>query len=209
MKRKIIFFIIISFAFLGFMSNVLSDCTYSNPCCCADPVTHQKKCYTSGICCLQGMGNEYWDLDSCYNFKVWVEPASMMFTVGQQTPINLYIQNLAAYPDNFDINYLITNGSAALIQVDISGSTPVLNVNPMETKKVISPRITVLEQHATGTVLFNVSSQGDREIYKNATLRILQSDLPISLPEFDNLSLITMFILACIIYIVTLKKWSL
>jgi hypothetical protein len=155
------------------------------------------------------MGNEYW-ADSCYNFKTWVEPGSMMFTVGQETPINLYIQNLAAYPDNFDITYkILPPANPNLIQVDISGITPVLNVNQMGGIVIIKPRITVLEQHATGTVLFNVTSQGDRDMYKNATLRILQSDLPISLPEFNNLGLITMFILVCTIYIATIKKWPL
>jgi hypothetical protein len=204
--RKILFLTIMFFMVLGLIPNVLSDCTGTNPCCCADPITHQKKCYTIGFCCLEGMGNEYWG-NSCYNFKVWIEPSSMMFTVGQQTPINLYIQNLAAYPDNFDINYkVLPPANPFLIQVDISGSTPVLNVNPLETKKVTSPRITVMEIHANGNVLFNVTSQGDKKIYRNATLIVLQSDLPISLPEFNNFGLITMFILVCLIYIVKIKK---
>lgn len=168
--------------------------------CCKEGPGLPERCWASGICCKKGTPEEYWDPTGC--LEVWVEPASMIFTVGRKTPINLYIRT--TYSDNYVISYKIIEGNSALIQVDLTGASLAENVNPGETR-VLHPRVTVLASNAQGKILFNVTSQSETSLYKNTTLKVKESSLPVSLPEFDfNLFLISLWIL--IIFILKNKK---
>lgn len=193
--KKIIYFSIVFFlSYLSLIGLGFSDCTPSNPCCCAD------KCYTSGVCCRIDQPDEYW-AESCYRFKVWVEPESASFVVGHKTPINLYIENTGDYTDNYRITYNISNPNLAL--VDITGISEVKNVGPDEIRK-INPRITVLSSLLQGNVYFNVTS--DSGFINYARLDIRESELPLSLPEFGFFGLIIMIIMAGIVYFLIKKK---
>jgi len=123
-----------------------------------------------------------------------------MFTVGRKTNVNLYIHNLGLYPDNYNLTYNITSGNSALIKVDIAGFDYVKDVGPKEIR-VVYPAITILESGATGNIFFNATSEGDNRKQNNATLTILPSDFPLSLPEFDFFSLFVIVVLSGIIYV--------
>jgi len=167
--------------------------------CCEDPETGQKKCYSTGQCC-----DDLW-FPVCFWFDVWVEPKSRMFTVGESTTVNLYIHNVCPYPDNYDVTYEITAGNPNLIKVDLTGFEYVEDVGPKEIR-VIYPRITILEKSATGSILFNATSEGNNTVYNNATLTVLQGDLPVSLPEFDYMGLFVIIFLIGILYFIYKKN---
>lgn len=198
--KKILFFMVgLLLFYLNLINLVSSACTRENPCCCQEFPYGEKKCFTEGTCCyIEGYG-EFWNQESCFNFKVWVEPVRGMFTVGSKTRINLYIKNLG-YTDNYYITYNITATNPYLIQVDMSGVTPVYGIAFDETR-IVYPGVTVLESHTTGEVFFNVTSEGSgMNIYRNATLTIIESDLPLSLPEFDFFGLIGIIFLASAVF---------
>ncbi len=201
--KKIIFSIILFLTFILTIDLVLSDCTPLTPCCCQEYPGGEFKCFTSGVCCLEGE-EEYWDEESCFDFNFWVEPTASMFTVGRKTRINLYIHNTGAFTDNYIITSNTTN--PVLIQVDMFGVSPVNDVARGQIVQVF-PRIIVLATTASGDVFFNATSQGDENIYRNATLTVLSSDLPVSLPEFGVLVMIMMINLAVVIFLL-LKKFS-
>ncbi len=186
------------------MGLTFSVCSPLTPCCCQEYAGGEEKCFTSGVCCLEGV-EQYWDEESCFDFKFWVEPTSNMFTVGRETRINLYIENIGAFTDNYIITYNITP-NPSLIQVDMSGVSTVNNVARGEIR-VVYPMITVLATTATGNIFFNATSQGDQNIYRNATLTILPSDLPVSLPEFGFFGMVVMIILAVVVSLL-FKKFS-
>ena len=167
--------------------------------CCEDPETGQKKCYSTGQCC-----DDLW-VPVCFWFDVWVEPTSRMFTVGESTTVNLYIHNVCPYPDNYDVTYDIIVGNPNLIKVDLTGFECVEDVGPKEIR-VIYPRITILEKSATGSILFNATSEGNNTVYNNATLTVLQGDLPVSLPEFDYMGLFVIIFLIGILYFIYKKN---
>jgi len=198
MKKLIYFLIVFSMMFFSLIELVISSCT---PCCCQPAPGVPKRCYNSGYCCRIGKPDEYWDPVSCYNFTVWVEPKSAAFVVGKKTPINLYIENTGDYTDNYGITYTIDNANLAL--VDITGISEVKDVVPDEIRKV-NPRITVLTSLLEGYVRFNVTS--DSDISKIARLYIRESELPLSLPEFDFFGMIEMIILVGIIYFLIKRK---
>ena len=152
-----------------------------------------------------GTLSEYWHLKSCFDFDTWVKPERMMFTLGAKIPVNLYIKNKGGYTDAYTIDYFITSSNPELIKVDLTGVTPTGSVAHGEIKKLY-PRIMTLYTDATGDVTFNVSSQGDPTLYKTATLNIIESDFPLSLPEFDIFGLIGMIIIAGIVYLITQKN---
>jgi len=161
--------------------------------CCEDPQTGQEKCFSGGQCC-----NESWYF-SCFHFDMWVEPTRGIFTVGKQTNVNLYIHNLCPYPDNYNLTFNITSGNPALIKVDIMGFDYIQDVGPGEIRMVY-PSITMLESSATGQVFFNATSEGNSTVQKNATLTVLPSESPVSLPEFDIIGLVFIVLLVGIIY---------
>jgi len=163
--------------------------------CCRDLATGQAKCYATGECC-----NGYWYL-SCYDFKIWLEPSRAYFVVGKKTPINLYIENTGVYTDNYKITYTISDPNLAL--VDITGISHVKNVEAGEIRRV-QPRITVISAKSTGDVDFTVTA--DSGSSKTETLTILESGLPMSLPEFGFFGMTGMIILAGIIYFLIKRK---
>ncbi len=169
--------------------------------CCGSP--GEKKCYNSGVCCLMTTPSEYWHPSGCYGFDTWVKPERMMFTLGTKTPVALYIENKGSYTDSYTIDYTTTNQE--LIKVDLTGVTPTGSVAHGEIKKLY-PRIMTLYSELTGDVIFNVTSQGDPSLNKTATLNVIQSDFPLSLPEFGIFELILMIILAGILYYQSHKK---
>jgi hypothetical protein len=134
---------------------------------------------------------------------MWVEPRSAMFTVGKKTFVNLYIHNLCPYPDNFNLTYI--NGNPNLIKVDITGFEHINDFNPKEIR-VVYPSITLLEAHAIGTITFNATSEGNNTIQRNANLTVLSSDFPMSLPEFNSLSILGIIFLIGIVYFVVCTK---
>jgi len=146
---------------------------------------------------MKGTAWEFWDPESCFKFNFWVEPKVSMFTVGIETPINLYIQNIGAYADD----YVITANSSNpfLFRVDMSGASSVSNVDIGVIRRVY-PTITVMATGVSGWVFFNATSQGNKNITRNATLTILESNLPMSLPEFNFLGIVVIIILAGIVY---------
>lgn len=183
--------LIIFSSFLVFIPSVLSACTISNPCCCVN------QCRVSGACCKMGTPEEYWSPTGCFDFEVWVEPTIMKFTIGKKVSINLYIKNVEEYADRYNISYWIESTNPSLISVDLTGITPTEYVTSGELK-VLKPRITVLSTSASGTVWFNVTSWGNSSLQKNASLLIQESDLPLSLKEFNFLEF-SLLILFCII----------
>jgi len=169
--------------------------------CCDD------KCYNSGICCQMGTSEEYWSSTGCYRFKTWVKPEKMMFTLGSKTQITLYIENMGSYTDIYDVTYKIDSSNPELIKVDLTGASTTGNMAHGEIKK-LHPRITVLSTDANGDVNFNVTSRGDPSLSQIATLHIIQSDYPVSLPEFSLLGLIEILVLVVIIYsLILIKKY--
>ena len=167
--------------------------------CCGST---QKKCYTSGICCLQGTENEYWS-QTCYDFTTWVVPESMMFTLGTKTSIVLFIKNTGAYPDNYTVNYeKKTNDPNIIVDMSII-PRPTKNVDPGPPIEPLYPMITVLSTHTSGDVVFMVNSNQEPSLQRNATLHIAESDYPLSLPEFGVFGLIEIIILVVIICLVS------
>ena len=200
--KKLIFFLIIFFLFLfNLIDLVIPVCTPAAPCCCRDSNSGEKRCWNSGFCCKKDTPEEYWDQVGCYDFRVWVEPKSMIFTVGKKTRVNLYIENTAelGYPDSYDIDYIINSDNPALIHVDMSNILYPIELDSGEIK-TLYPMITVLSKGGTGNVIFNVTSEGNSEVYRNASLNILQGNLPISLPEFSILNLFVIIVLAGVIF---------
>jgi len=197
--KKIVFFMIslflVSFNLINF---VYADCTREIPCCCQEYPGGEKKCFTEGICCYIGDPREFWNPVSCFDFMVWVEPTRSMFTVGKKTAVNLYIHNLG-YTDNYHITRNVTSDNPHLIQVDLTGVTPVYGIAFDETR-IVYPRITVLESHTTGQVLFNVTSESNPGVFRNATLTVIESELTMSLPEFEIFGLFVIILLAGAIF---------
>jgi uncharacterized membrane protein len=120
-----------------------------------------------------------------------------MFTVGRETSINLYIQNIGGNDDD----YVITANSSnpLLFQVDMSSASFVDDIKAGEIRRVY-PTITVMATGVAGQIFFNTTSQGNENITRNATLTIIESELPMSLPEFNFLGMIVLIILTGIIY---------
>jgi len=197
--KRILSFMTGLFFFCFLINIVYSACTRETPCCCQEYPGGEKKCFTEGYCCYVGEEREFWNPISCFDFMVWVEPTRSMFTVGSKTRINLYIKNLG-YADNYYVTHNITSDNPHLIQVDMTGVSPVNDVAYEETR-IVYPRITVLESHTTGVVFFNVTSETNMNVSRNATLTILEGgDLPLSLPEFDFFGLIAIIFLASYLY---------
>ena len=201
--RKIVYsFIVFALLSLNSIEIGLSPCT---PCCCQTASgSGQFRCYNSGECCLMNTNQEYW-ADSCYSFNVWVEPKHATFITGQKTPINLYIENTGAYTDNYEITY--TNSDPNLVLVDFTGISREENVQPGEIRKVYpSPRITVLTSMLPGDVEINFIVTSDSGFTNNAILTIIESELPLSLPEFGLYGMSGMIISAGIIYFLIKRK---
>ena len=192
---KYLLFLSLLFFLLLFMNLVFSAF------CCKEGPGLPERCWASGICCKKGTPEEYWDPTGC--LEVWVEPASMTFTVGRKTPINLYIRT--TYADNYVISYKIIEGNSALIQVDLTGASLAENVNPGETR-ILHPRVTVLATNAQGKISFNVTSQSEQSLYKNTTLIVKESSLPVSLPEFKLIFLLVLVPLISLIFYITKIK---
>lgn len=206
--KKIVYFLSFLFLFFSyFMDLALSECSPYTPCCCQEYPGGDDKCFTDGFCCLFGE-EQYWNPNSCYDFKFWVEPKQVMFTVGRKTTVNLYIQNTGGYADNYNITYEkydVNPPNPSLIQVDMSDISPVNDVARGEIRRVY-PMITVLEISTTGKVFFNATSQTDKNIYRNTTLTVLPSEFAASLPEFDFFGLTGLVILAGFVYYKKRKK---
>lgn len=167
-------------------------------CCQLSPSTPQKKCWTSGICCLQGTTGEYWDLTGCRDFTVWVQPNRIMFPIGTRNFVILYVENKGGYTDNYTVNYEKKPNDPNII-VDLTGVTPTDNVASGEIIRLY-PGITVLTTITDGYVTFMVNSNNEPTMQRNATLNIMESDFPLSLPEFDLLGLIEILILVGLVY---------
>ena len=200
MKKLIYFLIVFLMMFFNLIQLVISSCT---PCCCQTASgSGQYRCYNSGICCRIGTAQEYWDPVSCYRFTAWLEPHRAAFVVGQKTPINLYIENTGDYTDSYEITYSTSDPN--LVLVDVSYISSVKNVGPGEVR-LVQPRITVISAILQGTVDFIINSDSGLPP-QSVTLTILESELPMSLPEFGLYGMSGMIILAGIIYF--LIKWK-
>ncbi len=165
--------------------------------CCADQYGN-KKCWTSGICCLQGTAKEYWDLTGCRDFTVWVQPNKIMFPIGTKNSVVLYVENKGGYTDSYIVDYEKNPNNPNII-VDLTGVTPTASVASGEIKRLY-PRITVLTTGTNGDVTFMVNSTQEPTMQRNATLHIMESDYPLSLPEFGVLGLIEIIILVGLVY---------
>jgi len=196
--KKIIFAIILFSTFIITIDSVLSACSPLTPCCCQEYPGGEEKCFTSGICCLEGL-DQFWDPISCFKFDFWVEPEHGIFKVGSETRINLYIKNTGAFADNYGINYNVTD-NPNLIKVNMAGASPVNDVVKGEIR-VVYPRIIVLATTASGKVFFNATSLTDQNVTRNATLTVLPSDLPVSLPEFGFIQIFMIIILVAIVFL--------
>jgi hypothetical protein len=121
-----------------------------------------------------------------------------MFTAGSESQVDLYIKNLG-YDDNYTVSYNVSGEGSHLIQVNMRGVTPVNGLTFDETR-IVYPCIMVLESHVTRTVLFNVTSESYKNRSRYATLTVLESDYPMSLPEFNIFGLILFVFLAGFLY---------
>jgi hypothetical protein len=143
--------------------------------------------------------------DEEYGFLKTVKPERMMFTLGSKIPVNLYIENKGSYTDVYDVDYEIDPFISSVVKVDMTGASSTGSVAHGEFKRLY-PRIMILDTHATGYVDFNVISQGDPTLSKTTRLQIIESDFPLSLPEFGIFGLIGMIILAGIVYSSCIKR---
>ena len=197
MKKFIIFFLIFTLLYLSNVKCQTVPTTAAPPSvfCCRDRSDNQEKCLSIGECC-----DGYW-YPRCNDFTAWLEPKTAAFVVGQKTPINLYIENTGVYTDSYDITYTVSD--ATLVLVDITGISSVKNVVPEEVR-LVNPMITVIRKDH-GTVDFIINSDSGLPP-QSVTLTILESELPMSLPEFGLYGMSGMIILAGIIYF--LIKWK-
>ncbi|MEM5793004.1 MAG: hypothetical protein QXY45_01420 [Candidatus Aenigmatarchaeota archaeon] len=168
--------------------------------CCKDPNTCedinnldtcQDKCYNTGACC-----NGLW-YSSCYDFDIWVVGPSV-FRIGRQTPVVIYIKNKGAYTDSFSIT---AEPSDSRILVEMSGADSA-TILAGEIKRLY-PRITILTS-LTGEVTFRATSP---HATKEATLKITESDLYLSLPDFQGFTPIILLFLVGFIYFTTRQKY--
>ena len=175
-------------------SLLLINITYASY-CCQDPDTYQDKCYSDddGECC----GGIWYS--SCYDFEIEVSGTNI-FTIGQKTPVTIYIENTGAYSDTLTISALSSNPS--IILVDMTGAD-IVTVHPGQTKKVY-PRITVLAPNP-GSVTFTADSPQAGS--KFAVLTILESDSYYSLPEFSNWWFASLILLVGIIYFISRQRY--
>jgi len=197
--KKTIIIVFLIFTFL-YLSNVESQVEQPAPAgvfCCYDSINLQDKCWSTGECC-----NGVW-YPSCYDFKIWLEPSRAYFVTGKKTPINLYIENTGFYTDNYEISYTISDPTYVL--VDISGISPVRNVGPEEVR-LVQPRITVLSANLPGTIDVDFTVTADSGSSKTKTLEIIESQVPISLPEFGFFGMVGMIILSGIVYFLIKRK---
>lgn len=175
-----------------------------SPVFCCNSDSGQRKCYSTGICCLEKTDDEYYSPTSCRDYAVWVKPDRMMFTLAVKTLVNLYVENKGSYTDNYTVGYDMNPKNPAII-VDLTGYTSTGSMSPREIK-TLHPRIAVLSAATTGDVIFMVNSTQDPSLQKNATLHIIESDYPLSLSEFDLLGLIEMLFLAGLVYLLYKKR---
>jgi hypothetical protein len=131
-----------------------------------------------------------------------------MFTIGRNTPINLYIKNIGEYNDMYNVSYWLENINPALISIDLSAVTPTDETGSDQTNKLV-PIITVLSTSVSGNVHFNITSWGNPKIQRNASLSVAQSNLPISLEEFSFPTFLIFIILIGFLYyfFITKLKW--
>lgn len=167
--------------------------------CCRDSSTRQYKCWETGFCCFKETRFEYWvsggpeDCVSQCNFKTWVEGPNL-FTIGKKTKINLYIENMGPFPDDYTIDYEV---ESPVVDVELL-KTDVNNVTVDEIR-TINPSILLLESHPEpNNVNFTVRSKscGDEEY----TILYIESGLPISLPEFSFAGLLFIISLSGLIF---------
>lgn len=196
--KKIIYSL---FVFLIITFNLMS---LVFPVFCCGPPSGQRKCYSTGKCCLEKTDDEYYNPISCRDFNVWIKPERMMFTLAAKVPINLYVENKGTYTDSYIVNYE-KNPNTPTIIVYLTGVTPIGSVAPREIKKLY-PRIAVLASPTTGYVTFMINSTQEPSLQKNATLHIIESDYPVSLHEFDLLGLIEILFLAGFVYLLYAKR---
>jgi len=196
--KKIIYF---SLVFLIITFNLMS---LVFPVFCCGPPSGQRRCYSTGECCLEKTDDEYYDPISCRNFNVWVKPERMMFTLAAKIPINLYVENKGTYTDSYIVSYE-KNPDTPNIIVDLTGVTPTGSVAPREIKKLY-PRIAVLSSITDGNVTFMVNSTQDPTLQKIASLHIIESDYPVNLHEFNLLGLMEILFLAGFVYLLFAKR---
>lgn len=196
--KKFIYFLSIFFIFSFNLMNLVF------PVFCCGPPSGQRKCYNTGVCCLEKTDDEYWNLNSCRDFDVWVKPDRMMFTIATKTLVNLYVENKGAYTDNYTVEY-DTNPNNPTVIVDLTGYTSTGSMFPREIK-ILHPRIAVLSAATTGDVIFMVNSTQDPSLQMNATLHIIESDYPVSLSEFNFLGLIEILFLAGFVYLLYRRR---
>jgi len=164
----------------------VEKCDYSDP----DPDgTCESYQYCNNICQCRDL------------FDFWVEPNQMLFTIAQKTPINLYIKNTGYYTDSYDVEAI--NPNPAVIDIDISGSSPTKPID-IGTTELVRPWVTVLATTTSDEITFNVTSSTNPEKYRTAILSIAEG-LPISLYELSILGLITLMVLAGIVYFYVMK----
>ncbi|MCD6226558.1 MAG: hypothetical protein J7J93_02060 [Candidatus Aenigmarchaeota archaeon] len=166
--------------------------------CCRDSSTGQYKCWETGQCCFIGTRFEYWTSGECEsvecNFKVWVEGPNL-FTIGQKTEINLYIENMGSFPDSYTIDY---DAESPVVDVELL-ETDINNILPNEVRE-INPRILLLESHPEpNTINFTINSKLCPDEKRSTTLYI-DSGLPLNLPEFNFVSLLIIISLAGLIF---------
>uniref|UniRef100_A0A7C5YWE6 CARDB domain-containing protein n=1 Tax=candidate division CPR3 bacterium TaxID=2268181 RepID=A0A7C5YWE6_UNCC3 len=157
--------------------------------CCRDPETYQSRCYNTGQCC-----NNLW-YQLCINFEVWSRGGEL--GIGKPTPVNVYIRNIGAYPDEYNLNYKIIKGHNVI--VDTRGHDKI-SVDPNGVR-VLRPTVIILAQTIEPIEIeFNVSSTQNKTLWRTTTVRISAEEYLYSMSEFPTFLLIMIILLANIFY---------
>ncbi|MEM5799766.1 MAG: hypothetical protein QXZ43_03835 [Candidatus Aenigmatarchaeota archaeon] len=153
--------------------------------CCKDKNTFQEKCYVDGECC-----NEKW-YPSCYDFEIWSQGGK--FTVGVPTLLNIYVRNIGAYDDTYELKYRVISGNAILDFNNVHKLTL-----SSENTDFFSPTV-IINSNNNVVIEFTVTST-TKGTQKSITVT-LSADSMYSLPEFMNiLILIVVFFSVFIVY---------
>ena len=138
-----------------------------------------------------------------YNFSIWVEAPSL-FTIGKKEEVYIYIKNLGNRKDSYTISYTKEAVDQQLNDVShlLTVEMPSNKVEALQAGKVSATVATILVSGPIreGRVTFNVVSDTDPTIERSALI-IIRGGLPTSLPEFGNIGMIGVMILATLIYL--------
>ena len=160
---------------------LLLPTTFSFPyLCCRDRSTYQYKCFKGGECC-----NGFW-YPACRNFDVWIIGKRM--TIGEPTPLPVYVRNKGAYTDTYRITlYQVSPTGNAIIDIQ----TNEISIPPSDVK-AFTPIVILLSSQQT-TITFTVTS--DSGLSKQASVT-LSGESMYSMSEFSSTFAILLAVLS-------------